>query len=90
MVALPQLVRNGDKQLNGFEDRIISLYAWGMTTRDIQAYFEKSYRVEVSPTFISQMTNEVLDEVTQWQQRLLDAPTSCFCFPVPQLVCQLV
>ncbi len=44
-----------------------------MTTRDIQAHFEESYGVEVSPTFISQVTNEVLDEVKQWQQRPLDA-----------------
>ncbi len=38
-----------------------------MTTRDIQAHFEESYGVEVSPTFICQVTNEVMDEVKQWQ-----------------------
>ena len=69
----PKLVKKGEKQLNGFDDRIISLYARGMSTRDIQAHFEESYGVEVSPTFISQVTNEVMDEVKQWQQRPLDA-----------------
>ena len=81
----PQLVKKGDKQLNGFDDRIISLYARGMTTRDIQAHFEESYGVEVSPTFISQVTNEVLDEVKQWQQRPLDA-----LYPVVYLDCLVV
>ena len=81
----PQLVRKGDKQLNGFDDRIISLYARGMTTRDIQAHFEESYGVEVSPTFISQVTSEVLDEVKQWQQRPLDA-----LYPVVYLDCLVV
>ena len=69
----PKLVKKGEKQLNGFDDRIISLYARGMSTRDIQTHFEESYGVEVSPTFISQVTNEVMDEVKQWQQRPLDA-----------------
>tara|TARA_B100001063_G_scaffold193979_1_gene185438 strand:+ start:54 stop:1265 length:1212 start_codon:yes stop_codon:yes gene_type:complete len=81
----PKLVKKGEKQLNGFDDRIISLYARGMTTRDIQAHFEESYSVEVSPTFISQVTNEVLDEVKQWQQRPLDA-----LYPVVYLDCLVV
>lgn len=69
----PKLVRKGEKQLNGFDDRIISLYARGMTTRDIQAHFQDAYGVEVSPTFISQVTNAVMDEVTAWQNRPLDS-----------------
>ena len=81
----PKLVKKGEKQLNGFDDRIISLYARGMTTRDIQAHFEESYSVEVSPTFISQVTNEVMDEVKQWQQRPLDA-----LYPVVYLDCLVV
>ncbi|MCP3669536.1 MAG: IS256 family transposase, partial [Gammaproteobacteria bacterium] len=51
----------------------VSLYAKGMTTRDIQAHFEDVYGVEVSATFISQVTNAVMDEVTAWQNRPLDA-----------------
>lgn len=81
----PKLIKKGEKQLNGFDDRIISLYARGMTTRDIQAHFEESYGVEVSPTFISQVTSEVLDEVKQWQQRPLDA-----LYPVVYLDCLVV
>lgn len=69
----PQLVKKGEKQLHGFDDRIISLYARGMSTRDIQAHFEDAYGVEVSATFISQVTNAVMDEVTAWQNRPLDA-----------------
>lgn len=81
----PKLIKKGEKQLNGFDNRIISLYARGMTTRDIQAHFEESYGVEVSPTFISQVTNEVMDEVKQWQQRPLDA-----LYPVVYLDCLVV
>ncbi|WP_286241170.1 IS256 family transposase [Neptuniibacter halophilus] len=69
----PMLVRKGEKQLSCFDDRIISLYARGMTTRDIQAHFQDTYGVEVSPTFISQVTNAVMDEVTAWQSRALDS-----------------
>lgn len=69
----PQLVRKGEKQLNGFDDRIISLYARGMTTRDIQAHFLETYGVEVSATFISQVTNAVMEEVKAWQNRPLDS-----------------
>ena len=67
----PQLLKKGEKQLGGFDERIVSLYARGMSTRDIQAHFEDVYGVEVSPTFISQVTNAVLDEVKAWQQRPL-------------------
>lgn len=52
----PQLVKKGDKQLNGFDDRIISLHARGMTTRDIREHFEESYGVEVSLTTSPLMT----------------------------------
>lgn len=69
----PKLVKKGEKQLNGFDDRIISLYARGMTTRDIQAHFAEAYGVEVSATFIPQVTNAVLDEVKAWQGRPLDS-----------------
>jgi len=81
----PELVKKGEKQLNGFDDRIVSLYARGMTTRDIQAHFEESYGVEVSPTFISQVTNAVMDEVKQWQMRPLDA-----VYPIVYLDCLVV
>ena len=69
----PKLVKKHDKQLNGFDDRVISLYAKGMTTRDIQGHFMEAYGVEVSATFISQVTNAVMDEVRAWQARPLDS-----------------
>lgn len=81
----PQLLKKGEKQLGGFDERIVSLYARGMSTRDIQAHFEDVYGVEVSPTFISQVTNAVLDEVKAWQQRPL-APV----YPIVYLYCLVV
>ena len=56
----------------GFEDKILTLYARGMTTRDIQAQVQDLSGVEVSPTFISNITEAVMDEVRQWQNRPLD------------------
>ena len=69
----PQLVQKNQRQLNGFDERILSLYARGMTTRDIQAHFEEVYGVEVSAGFISQVINEVAEEIRGWQNRSLDA-----------------
>ena len=73
----PQLVKKGEKQLAGFDDRILSLYARGMSTRDIQAHFEEAYGVEVSPTFISQVTNAVLDEVSLATTATLSGLSDC-------------
>jgi len=81
----PRLVKKSEKQLGGFDERIISLYARGMSTRDIQAHFEEAYDVEVSPTFISQVTNAVLDEVKIWQQRPLNS-----IYPIVYLDCLIV
>ncbi len=69
----PQLVKKGERQLNGFDERIISLYAKGMTTRDIQAHFMEVYGVEVSASFISQVTHGVMEEVKAWQNRPPDS-----------------
>ena len=69
----PVLVKKRQTRLEGFEDKILALYARGMTTRDIQAQLLELYGVEVSPTFISNVTEEVLEEVRQWQNRPLEA-----------------
>jgi len=69
----PQLIQKHQTRLEGFEDRILALYARGMTTRDIQAQVQDLYGVEVSPTFISNITEAVMDQVRQWQNRPLDA-----------------
>jgi transposase-like protein len=68
----PQLVRNGQSRLEGFDEKILALYARGMTTRDIQAQLQELYGVEVSPTLISNVTEAVMDEVRQWQSRPLE------------------
>ena len=69
----PQLVAKGQTRWHGFDDRILSLYARGMTTREIQGHLEEMYQVEVSPTLISNVTEAVIDEVRAWQARPLDA-----------------
>ena len=58
----PQLIQKHQTRLEGFEDKILALYARGMTTRDIQAQVQDLYGVEVSPTFISNITEAVMDE----------------------------
>jgi putative transposase len=69
----PKIVRKGQSRLDGFNDRIIALYARGMTTRDIRAHLREIYGVEVSPDLISRVTDGVLDELTEWQSRPLDS-----------------
>ena len=69
----PQIVRKGQTRLDGFNERIIALYARGMTTRDIRAHLREMYGVDVSPDLISRVTGAVIDELTEWQARPLDA-----------------
>jgi putative transposase len=68
----PQIVRKGQTRLTGFNERIIALYARGMTTRDIRAHLREMYDVEVSPDLISRVTDGVLEELAEWQSRPLD------------------
>jgi len=68
----PQIVRKGQTRLEGFNERIIALYARGMTTRDIRAHLREIYGVEVSPDLISRVTDAVVDELAEWQSRPLD------------------
>jgi transposase-like protein len=69
----PQIVPKGTTRLKGFNDRIISLYARGMTVRDVQAHLEEIYDVDVSPDLISKVTDAVWDELVEWRNRPLDA-----------------
>jgi putative transposase len=69
----PQLAAKGQTRWHGFDDKILSLYARGMTTREIQGRLEEMYQVEVSPALISTVTDAVLDEAKAWQSRPLDA-----------------
>ncbi len=68
----PRIVRKGQTRLEGFNERIIALYARGMTTRDIRAHLREMYDVEVSPDLISRVTDGVLEELAEWQARPLD------------------
>jgi putative transposase len=69
----PQIVEKHQTRFTGFDKNIISLYARGLSTREIQQHLEEIYGVEVSPGLISSVTDEVLDEVKTWQNRQLDA-----------------
>ncbi len=69
----PQLVKKGQRRLAGFDDKVIALYARGLTTREIQGHLFDLYGTEVSPTLISNVTDAVLEDVRTWQSRPLDA-----------------
>lgn len=69
----PQILGKHQTRFEGFDDKILSLYARGMTTREIQGHLQEMYGVEVSPTLISDVTDAVLDEVKAWQNRPLEA-----------------
>lgn len=68
----PRFIPKGETRFDGFDSKILSMYARGLTTRDIQAQLQELYGVEVSPTLISNVTDAVLDEVKTWQSRPLD------------------
>jgi len=68
----PQIVKKGQRRFDGFDDKIISMYARGMSVREIRGHLEELYGVEVSPDLISRVTDEVMDEVREWQSRPLD------------------
>src|SRR3954449_5431219 len=68
----PQLIAKGQAHFDGFDDKILSLYARGMTVREIQGHLLELYGTDVSPDLISRVTDAVLDEVREWQNRPLD------------------
>ena len=78
----PQLIPKHQTRWTGFDDKILSLYARGMTVREIQGHLEEMYGTEVSPALISSVTDAVLDEVKAWQARPLDA-----LYPIVYLDC---
>ena len=69
----PQIVEKRQTRFTGFDDKILSMYARGMTARDIQAHLEEIYGVEVSPALISSVTEAVVEQVQAWQSRPLEA-----------------
>ena len=78
----PQLIPKHQTRWAGFDDKIISLYARGMTVREIQAHLQEMYGAEVSPSLISSVTDALADEVKAWQARPLDA-----IYPIVYLDC---
>jgi putative transposase len=69
----PRIIAKGQTRFTGFDDKILSMYARGMTTREIEGHLKEIYGVEVSPTLISNVTEAVMEEVRAWQSRPLDA-----------------
>ena len=78
----PQLIPKHQTRWTGFDDKIISLYARGMTVREIQQHLSEMYGTEISPTLISNVTDAVMDEVKLWQSRPLDS-----IYPIVYLDC---
>jgi putative transposase len=68
----PQIVPRHERRFAGFDDKILSMYARGMTTREIQGHLQEIYGVEVSPSLISEVTDAVIEEVKAWQTRPLE------------------
>jgi transposase-like protein len=68
----PQLVPKGVRRLPGFDQKVLSLYARGLTVRELQSHLEECYQVPVSPDLISAVTDEILPELQGWQQRPLE------------------
>jgi putative transposase len=68
----PKILPKHERRFTGFDDKIISMYARGMTTRDIQAHLEEMYGVEVSASLVSEVTEAVMEDVRAWQSRPLE------------------
>jgi putative transposase len=68
----PQILPKHQTRFDGFDDKILSMYARGMTTREIQGHLREMYGVEVSPALVSEVTDAVMDEVKVWQSRPLE------------------
>lgn len=81
----PQLVKKNQTRFTSMDDKILYLYAKGMTTREIVDTFKEMYDADISPTLISRVTNSVIDQVVEWQSRPLDS-----VYPIVYLDCLVV
>ncbi len=81
----PQLIKKNQTRITQMDSQILSLYAKGMTTREIVATFKEMYDADVSPTLISKVTDAVKDQVTEWQNRQLNA-----LYPIVYMDCIVV
>jgi len=68
----PQIIGKHERRFTGFDQKIVAMYARGMTVREIQGYLAEMYATDVSPDFISKVTDEVMSEVSAWQSRPLE------------------
>src|SRR5687767_10311433 len=68
----PQLIGKHERRFTGFDDKVIALYARGLTVREIQAFLKETYAVDVSPDLISAVTDAIVAEITAWQSRRLE------------------
>jgi len=82
---IPRFIEKNQTRFTGFDDKIIAMYARGLSTRDIQDQLKEIYGVDVSPTLISNVTEEILDEVRNWQTRPLDE-----VYPIVYLDCIVI
>ena len=78
----PQLITKHQTRWTGFDDKILSLYARGMTVREIQGHLQEMYGTEISPSLISSVTDAVIEEVKAWQSRPLET-----LYPIVYLDC---
>ena len=78
----PAIVSKGQTRITGMDDQILSLYAKGMSTRDIVAAFQDLYGADISAGLVSKVTNAVMEQVVEWQNRPLDA-----VYPIVYLDC---
>src|ERR671910_2240385 len=69
----PQLIAKYQRRFPGFDEKIVSMYARGMSVREIQGHLRDLYGIEVSPDLVSAVTDAVLEEITEWQNRPLEA-----------------
>ena len=81
----PALIKKGQRRFTSMDDKILALYARGMTTRDIVDAFKEMYNADISPALISKVTEAVIEEVHEWQSRPLDE-----IYPVLYLDCIVV
>ncbi len=81
----PKLIKKHQSRFTSMDDKILWLYAQGMSTRDIVNAFDEWYGADISPTLISRVTNAVIDEVIEWQSRPLDA-----IYPIVYLDCIVI
>jgi putative transposase len=86
----PVLVPKHSRRFTGFDDKVTALYARGLTVREIQAYLLETYATEVSPDFISTVTDGALAEVTAWQSRPLEPVYAVVFGACPRAVMSVV